>query len=159
MIIRELKRSDTKQLRKLFEGLHIRFHRQKLMTKKFLAFVQYKNSHAKIKKDLSEIFAPKKYKVFIAEEKGKLIGYASGKIVEKPDYISDREGFIDELYVEEDYRGIGVGRKLYEKLVEYFRKEKCTHLSLNTYAINKKAIAIYKKWGFMEFDLNLRKLI
>lgn len=51
------------------------------------------------------------------------------------------------FYVATDYQGHGIGRRLWDLAQEYALG---SDITLGVYAHNTKAIALYKKWGFLE---------
>lgn len=50
--------------------------------------------------------------------------------------------------MEEDYQSQGIGKELFDRLEEEFKKAGCTHIGLDTHLGNKKAIEIYEHMGF-----------
>lgn len=52
------------------------------------------------------------------------------------------------LYVDEDYRFLGIGTALLERAFEEVKKSKINSLSLRVSMMNKGAQALYKKLGF-----------
>jgi len=69
-------------------------------------------------------------KIFVAEEINQIIGYIQGVIIEHKkgeDKIYDlshnpsKEGWIGLLYVKTKYRGGGIGQKLLDKMINYFK--------------------------------------
>ena len=50
--------------------------------------------------------------------------------------------YIDELAVDEEYRGNGIGRLLLNKMKEIARQEKCDSIELNCWSFNKRAYII-----------------
>lgn len=89
-----------------------------------------------------------KYIIFVADENGSLKGYISGEIIEKKYRVNNKEGYVENWYVDKNYQSNGVGKKLFEALIGEFEKAKCTHLNLDTNINNKKAINIYEHMGF-----------
>jgi GNAT superfamily N-acetyltransferase len=55
--------------------------------------------------------------------------------------------YLDDLYVQEAYRGNGLGKKLLKKLFEEARKNKCKRVRWQVLDWNKPAIDFYKKLG------------
>lgn len=54
--------------------------------------------------------------VFVARKDGKLVGYLMAKIEEGPPVFKlERRGLITDAFVEKDYGGLGIGRKLMER--------------------------------------------
>ncbi|KQT16918.1 GNAT family acetyltransferase [Chryseobacterium sp. Leaf404] len=65
---------------------------------------------------------------------------------------------IERIYVSKDFHGKKVGQILYEKAIEIARKKNVDYAWLGAWEKNERAIAFYKKNGFMEFDKHIFKL-
>lgn len=95
---------------------------------------------------------------FIAEEKGKILGYASSEIIPNPGWVSyKKQGHLYNLYVLPKYQGKGIGKKLIEKSLEWFKENKITDLKILSYVENKRARNLYRKYGFKEYMVILKK--
>lgn len=103
-------------------------------------------------------------KVFVAEEKGQVVGFVQGVIIEHKkgdDEIYDlshnpsKEGWIGLLFVKPENRGSGIGRELLDKMKNYFKSEKCTSVRLLVLSDNTHAISVYEKSGFLRHDLEM----
>jgi len=62
--------------------------------------------------------------------------------------ISGKKGWIEDVVVDEQFRGQGIGRKLMEKLLEEGKKKKLTEILLFTEAHRIPAIKLYGDLGF-----------
>ncbi len=78
-------------------------------------------------------------KTWLAFSDSKLIGSASCKIVDKTN--AKFFGF----YVHPDYQHYGIGKKLYQKVLQFSKNK---NLFLDTHLDNTKTLKIYKKWGW-----------
>lgn len=88
------------------------------------------------------------------EEKDVLKGYIYLK------YIDNDNGkgyLIDGLYVEEKYRNRGIASNLIERALTMVKDEKIDYIDINVMANNMDAINLYKRFGFSEFRIGLRK--
>ena len=56
--------------------------------------------------------------------------------------------YIDDICVDEAYRGNGVGRALYEHVKEYAKEKGFHRIELNMWEFNKGALAFYESVGF-----------
>lgn len=102
---------------------------------------------------------------FILQKKNNhVVGFIQGVIIEHnkgDDELYDlshnpsKEGWIGLLYVKTRYRGGGIGQKLLDKMINYFKTNKCTSIRLLVLSDNEHAIAVYKKNGFMCHDLEM----
>lgn len=83
--------------------------------------------------------------VFVAEDAGKVLGYVSTRL--------DREagkGRIPNLAVDEAARGRGLGRRLMEHALDYFRREGMAYVMIETMANNAAGQHLYPSCGFVE---------
>jgi len=83
--------------------------------------------------------------VFVAEAGGRVVGYVSTRI--------DREagrGRIPNLAVAEDARNHGLGRRLIEHALDYFRAEGLAYAVIETMAQNPVGNHLYPACGFAE---------
>ena len=71
------------------------------------------------------------------------INHVSGPNLVEHDYL-----YIDDLCINEKYRGQGVGRILYNHVVEYAKVNNCARLSLHVWEGNDPARAFYDSMGF-----------
>lgn len=63
---------------------------------------------------------------------------------------------IDGLYVDEPYRGLGIASNLLEKSLNVIKSKKVDYVDINSLAMNKKALNLYKKFNFKEFKIKFR---
>lgn len=77
----------------------------------------------------------------MAEASEKVVGYVAC-------LVSDGMGHLDSIAVEDDFRGKGIGKKLYNFIVNYFQKKKVEIIELEVRPENKKVIEWYQRLGF-----------
>jgi len=87
--------------------------------------------------------------IFVAEEDGILVGLCWCTIVDRG---IDRQGEVAEFYVEREFRGKGIGKKLIVAAKQLFIKEKVEVAFAWTHHGNKAAIELYRDAGFKEVD-------
>lgn len=85
------------------------------------------------------------FKCLVAVNGEKLIGFATYFFA----YYSwtGKAIYLDDLYVEEPYRGTGIGSRLFEEVYELGKKEQCKKMKWQVSKWNEKAIEFYKKRG------------
>lgn len=93
--------------------------------------------------------------VIIAIEDENIIGYLAGTINEKGSYELLQYGEINNMLVDNNYRGSGIGKKLINRFKEYCKTKNITNLKVVASAKNLNAIDFYKKQGFKDFDVML----
>lgn len=100
--------------------------------------------------------------IFAADEGGKMVGYAFCILQETKDdpVLCNRKVlYIDDLCVDQNYRGKNVARPIYDAVIEYARSIGCDAVTLNVWEGNDRARRFYEKCGMkvqktgMEFIL------
>ncbi|MFT4250060.1 MAG: GNAT family N-acetyltransferase [Candidatus Woesearchaeota archaeon] len=106
---------------------------------------------------LSSFVELKKSRFLIAHHNSEVVGYIVGSIEKKPNKVMKKSGYIHSFFVTKKYRGAGLGKQLYDSLVDWFKKQRCDHLELSVFDGNQKTISTYKKWGFKENAIKMKK--
>jgi phosphinothricin acetyltransferase len=91
----------------------------------------------------------------ICQEDEKLVGMAMMALYK---VISGHKGMIEDVVVDEDYRGKGIGRKLMEHLLLEGKKRQLTEILLFSGHHRLPAINLYKSLGFILKDSGLYTL-
>ena len=87
--------------------------------------------------------------IFVAEEDG-ILGYAFCILqrTEKDSVLADkRTVYIDDLCVDNTCRGQGVGKALYQTVLDFARQWGAYNVTLNVWAGNDSALHFYEKMG------------
>ncbi len=93
-------------------------------------------------------------KVFV-EENGEELGRAWLYLIYN-DLHSDPYGLLEDVFVKEDKRGRGVGKKLLEKIISEARERKCYKI-IGTSRMSRDMVhEWYKRLGFREYGLEFR---
>ena len=93
--------------------------------------------------------------VIVAIKGEDVIGYLAGSMNEKGSYELIQYGEINNMLVDDKYRGLGIGKQLINKFKEYCKDKNITNLKVVTSAKKKNAIEFYRKQGFNDFDITL----
>ena len=83
---------------------------------------------------------------YVFEEEGKLLGYA----MDAKSYTTEYGGlliFIEDLYIKEEYRGLGIGSSFFHFIEEKY-KGLAVRYKLEVEEENQNAISVYKKRGY-----------
>ena len=113
-------------------------------------------------KDLEELLADENRPVFVAVEEETVLGYCFCVIEDcrGTTVLTDRvEIYIDDLCVEEKYRGRGIAKALYTHVCAWAKDAGCAFVTLNVWCGNEGAMKFYEKMGmtprkiFMEVKL------
>lgn len=99
--------------------------------------------------------------ILFAELDNKPIGYVLGNIL-KEDNTSDNGtgdiGLLDELYVEDLARGLGIGRKLIDEVCKWMKEKEVSRIKLHAYSWNHNAKALYEKHGLKSMQFRMKSL-
>lgn len=111
--------------------------------------------------ELEEILSDETKPVFAAELGGRIVGYAFC-IISSPQSHTLRPVrtlYIDDLCVDNNYRGHHIGTKLYNYVVSYAKSEGCYNVTLNVWADNKNAVKFYEKIGLKIQKIGMEKIL
>ena len=101
--------------------------------------------------------------VFVYEdENGVVQGYAFCVIEQHPgnNILTDiKTLYLDDLCVDENCRGQGVGRKLYEYVKTYAKEQGCHNLTLNVWEGNDDAISFYRNLGLKPYKYGMETFL
>lgn len=107
---------------------------------------------------LEELLKDPNRPIFAAVEDGKLLGYCFC-IVEitkdNPVLMDQKSLYIDDLCVDEAYRGKHVGSLLYDFAVSYAKKNGCDTITLNVWCGNDSAMAFYESRGLKPRNIHM----
>jgi len=96
--------------------------------------------------------------LFIAEQGDNRLGYIH--IEKSQDFFTKEEqAFILSLAVTKESEGLGVGRLLMQKAEEWAQERGIRLLSLNVFALNEKALRLYRKMGYDIDSMRMVKIL
>lgn len=159
--IREYRESDAEIIKKFIEKLQDFV----VSTDPIKRIRRLPGFAEKAMKKVDEKIAENKGIIFVAEDEGKPVGYIFGFVCDSQskknllEVVPTQVGQIEDLYVELDYRGRGVGRLLLNKMETYFKENGCDSLWLEVFASNGDARSAYTKMGFVEREVGMFKKI
>ena len=89
------------------------------------------------------------------------IGYAGALWIgrSRDQFTCEEIGYILGLYIEEEYRGRGLSKKLIRSAENWCKENGLVHLSLNVGVCNDRAMELYRKEGFEPQSVVMRKLL
>lgn len=99
--------------------------------------------------------------VFVAED-GAVLGYAFCVLIQHKNHniLTDiKTLYIDDLCVDQNCRRGGVGRAIYEYVIEYARSIGCYNVTLNVWACNESAMKFYQKCGLKPQKIGMEKIL
>lgn len=107
--------------------------------------------------DLKDLLSSDKSLLLVAEIDGRIVatGYAQIR-PSKQSFQHEQHCYLGFMYVEPQYRGQGVNKKVLEKLIQWGRGLAIVDFYLDVYSDNKAAISAYKKIGFAESMVEMK---
>jgi GNAT superfamily N-acetyltransferase len=141
-MIREMKVGEENRIRELSARLEyedqILWHKQTKPLEECLA----KASKIPISREIKA-----KSVIFVAEEKDRIVGFCWCTISDRG---VDKQGELAEFYVENEYRGKGIGKELITAAKQLFLDENVEVAFVWTHRGNDEAIKLYRDAGFEE---------
>jgi putative acetyltransferase len=99
--------------------------------------------------DLYLLFQALNSLYFVAEDEGKIIG---GCGIYPTKGLPKNYGELVKLYLDKNYRGLGLGKLLMEKCFVASKELSYTHLYLESIPVLNQAVHLYEKMGFEKID-------
>ncbi|MBW2992290.1 GNAT family N-acetyltransferase [Candidatus Woesearchaeota archaeon] len=153
MIIRKANTKDISQLKKMKKDLFITWDKIDPMDKLDKKWFLSKDSDDYMKKLIDR----KDAIYLVAEEKGVIIGFIYGFIEKRDPCLLDKKtGFIDELYIEPEYRKKGLAKKLTNAVLKWFKSKNLRWSVVCTHAMDKPANSYWKNTGFEDFNIKYK---
>ena len=100
--------------------------------------------------ELKEIINDETTPVFVCEKESVVMGYAFCVMQDLSrcnNLRPDKSLYIDDICVDAEYRRSGVGKKLYEYVIQYAKKNNCFNVTLNVWDGNVSAQRFYEDMG------------
>ena len=113
--------------------------------------------------ELEEIIKNDSTPVFVCvNEEGTVMGHAfcMHKQITDDRVLTDvRTLYIDDICVDEAFRGHGVGRALYDHVIEYARSLDFYNVTLNVWSCNPGAVKFYETMGLKPQKIGMEKVL
>ena len=112
--------------------------------------------------ELKEIIKDKEKPIFVYEIDEKIEGYAFCILINhnNENSLCDYKSmYIDDLCVDKNCRGKGIGKKLFDYVLEYAKKLGCYNLTLNVWEGNDSAMQFYKNIGLRIQKIGMEKIL
>jgi len=98
--------------------------------------------------------------IFIAEENSKIIGYLLVFKINRAEMFKVKKvGLIADVFIEERYRRMGVGKKLIKECFRWLKDGGINFVEINVEASNKQAMNFWDKEGFKDVSIERYKKI
>nr|MBQ8253627.1 GNAT family N-acetyltransferase [Lachnospiraceae bacterium] len=116
--------------------------------------------------ELMQMIADDKTPIFVAVEEnalqGEILGYAFCVFQQhiNNNILTDVKSlYIDDLCVDEEKRGLHVGKRLYEYVLDYAKEQGCYNVTLNVWSCNENAMRFYEKCGLVPQKVGMEKIL
>ena len=113
--------------------------------------------------ELTEIIEDNNKPIFVAvDDNEEVLGYAFCVLQQ---YINNniltdiKTLYIDDLCVDEEKRGMHIGKALYEYVVEYAKSENCYNITLNVWSCNESAMNFYEHCGLVPQKVGMETIL
>lgn len=113
--------------------------------------------------ELAEIIEDDQKPIFVAvDDSDEVLGYA---FCVYQQHINDniltdvRTLYIDDLCVDEDKRGLHIGKQLYDYVVDFAKKNDFYNLTLNVWFCNESAMKFYQACGLVPQKVGMEKIL
>ena len=107
--------------------------------------------------NIEEMITSPHIELLAAECEGKIIGSGYARIENSKHCLKHpQHAYLGFMYVEPDFRGKGVNRKIIETLQIWSLSQNITEMRLDVYYNNSNAIQAYEKTGFIKHMIEMR---
>ncbi|MCK9271142.1 MAG: GNAT family N-acetyltransferase [Bacteroidales bacterium] len=95
--------------------------------------------------------------LLVAEINGELVGYAAGEIqARSPIFKIAEYGYINDVFVEEEFRKLGIAREFLTALKKWFESKGIKHVELSVLSNNEIGKKTWAKFGFETYEIKKR---
>ncbi|MBR4751742.1 MAG: GNAT family N-acetyltransferase [Thermoguttaceae bacterium] len=111
---------------------------------------------------LEEILDDDATPVFVCEVEGKVAGHAfcvHKQIVGDSVLTDVKTLYIDDICVDEAYRGRGIGKALYRHVIDYAKSLNFYNVTLNVWSCNPGAIKFYEAMGLKPQKIGMEQIL
>lgn len=102
----------------------------------------------RLRQNIEQMVADGDSRLVVAEDEEGLVGFASGRVVHRADYLPQSVGFISMIYVQEQFRRRSVGSRLVGELCRFFSSENVEDVTLRYALGNREAERFWSGLGF-----------
>ena len=110
-------------------------------------------------RDLMDIIAAENSFLFVAldgKKDDQIIGMLCLHLNKQPTGVKSR---IEDVVVDRDYRGKGIGRALMQKAIDYAHKKGADMIELTSHPHRETANSMYKNIGFEQITTNVYRMV
>ena len=156
MMIRRAKKEDLNGLNKLLLQVLMVHHNGRPDLFK-------PNAKKYTDEEIFQIIADDNTPVFVAvDDKEEVLGYAFcvfKQFVNSEIMTDIKTLYIDDLCVDEEKRGMHIGKQLYEHVIAFAKESGCYNVTLNVWSCNESAMKFYEKCGLVPQKVGMEKIL
>ncbi len=156
MIIRRAENRDLAGLNKLLQQVLMVHHNGRPDLFK-------SNAKKYTDEEILQIIANDETPIFVAvDEEDEVLGYAFcifKQFVNHEIMTDIKTLYIDDLCVDEDKRGMHIGKQLYEYVINFAKESGCYNVTLNVWSCNESAMKFYEKCGLVPQKVGMEKIL
>ena len=113
--------------------------------------------------ELKEIIGNDMSPIFVGvDENDEVLGYAFCQFIQHIDnnILTDiKTLYIDDLCVDEEKRGMHIGKQLYEYVLSFAKESGCYNVTLNVWSCNESAMKFYEKCGLVPQKVGMEVIL
>ena len=113
--------------------------------------------------ELIDIITSDDAPIFVAvDEKDEVLGYAFCKLIQHTNsniFTDVKSLYIDDLCVDEEKRGMHIGKQLYDYVLSFAKESGCYNVTLNVWACNESAMKFYEKCGLVPQKVGMEQIL
>ncbi len=157
MVIRRAQGKDMERIHELLRQVCMVHHKGRP------DLFQGNNNRKYTDMQLKEMLQDDSRPIFVAaDEADEVLGYAFCIFQQhlNDNILTDiKTLYIDDLCVDENIRGQHIGRRLYDSVLEFARKEGCYNVTLNVWSCNETAMRFYEKCGLKPQKIGMETIL
>lgn len=123
----------------------------------------FKGNAVKYTKDeLNKLLKDDNKPIFVAEIEGKVSGYAFCIFQQhlNNNILTDiKTLYIDDLCIDKNMRGKGIGKAIFNFVMDFAKENECYNVTLNVWELNEGARKFYEACGFSVQKTGMEKII
>lgn len=94
--------------------------------------------------------------ILVAEKNNNIVGYLAGTIDKKFTYVDKKTAEIENLFILDKYRNLGIGKMLISEFKKICKENNVKRIIVTAASQNIKAINFYKSQGFEDKKVTLK---
>jgi ribosomal protein S18 acetylase RimI-like enzyme len=123
-------------------------------------FQAREDSYKTVPEMLSKRIQSENQFALVAEKEKEMVGMIMFRIEDLPPTLPfKKRGYIAETYIEDNYRDNGLGEAMVQRVLTFFKSEKCGISELQVSVQNQRGLEFWQRMGFVEGTIHMmRKL-